>query len=51
MYVSYRDGIASNEDVAMFEGGIVSWSEPRGLGLGHRPPVGPRSHHIQAPAT
>ena len=25
MYVRYCDGIARNEDVAMFEGGVVSW--------------------------
>ena len=30
-------GIARNEDVAIFKGGVVSWSELRGLGLGLGP--------------
>ena len=36
-YVRYCDGIARIEDVAMFDGGLVSWNgaqELRGLGLG-----------------
>ena len=31
-YVRYCDGIARNEDVAMFDGGVVSWSELRSSG-------------------